>query len=552
MNILPVITGAYSTLAFGYHILKKSITSIVKPNDAALTPAHQKNDQKDYVPTRPLVLFGHHWMSIAGTSPIIASIVGLLWGWGPALLWMVFGVLLVGGVHDYFALMISVRREGKSMGDVISERLGRFSGILSSIVLAFGGILVYAIFLSVIATTLAQNPTAAIPTLALIPIAILCGVLFKKGIPITIATIIGLALTLIFVILGIKYPLQQASLYFFGKEIILFSESFWIYFFVIYTFFAVYTPVWLLLQPRDYLNSAVLLIGLILGIIGLLIGRPKIQMPFFHGFTTSLRGPLWPMLFATISCGAASGWHSLIAAGTTSKQISKESHGFRIAYGGMIGETVMAVLSACLIITGFTYKEFLATGLKSSSIGVLFSQALGQAMAHLGIPLILGSTLGALALAALTLTTLDSFARTSRYVIQELGRKSLLSKPLASSIFVTLAGFLLYRFVPFMDLWNGLVLAGLLVLILPFTILSLERLRKKEKRGVSYFLHVIFPITFLYPTTFAGLIYLLYKYVVAKNWVSAFLNTFLIILAMSLIIQYVKRMKELKAEKMSN
>jgi carbon starvation protein len=373
-------------------------------------------------------------------APIIASIVGLLWGWGPALLWMVFGVLLIGGVHDYFALMISVRREGKSMRDVISERLGKLSEVFASIVLAFGDILVYAIFLSVIATTQEQNPTAAIPTLALIPIAILCGVLFKKGMPVATATIIGLALTLIFIVLGIKYPLQMVSLHFFGKEIILFSESFWIYLFVIYTFFAVYTPVWLLLQSRDYLNSAVLLIGLLLGIVGLLLGRPQIQMPFFHGFTTSLLGPLWPMLFATIFCGTASGWHSLIAAGTTSKQLSKESHGFRIAYGGMIGEMVMAVLSACLIITGFTYKEFLATGLKSSSIGVLFSQALGQAMSHLGIPLIIGSTLGALALAALTLTTLDSFARTSRYVIQELGQKSLLCKPLVSSLFVTVAG----------------------------------------------------------------------------------------------------------------
>lgn len=546
MNIVPVITGGYAALAIGYRSLKKSITSIIIPNDTVPTPAQRINDHKDYVPTRPIVLFGHHWMSIAGTSPIIASIVGLLWGWGPALLWMVFGVLLVGAVHDYFALMISIRKDGKSMGDVISESLGKFSGLLSSIVLAFGGILVYAIFLSVIASTLAQNPTAAIPTLVLIPIAILCGILFKKGMPILLATVLGLILTLIFVILGIKYPLQQVSFYILSKEITFFSESFWIYFFVIYTFFAVYTPVWLLLQPRDYLNSAVLVIGLLLGIAGLLIGRPQIQMPFFQNFTTPLRGPLWPMLFATISCGAASGWHSLIAAGTTSKQLSKESHGFRIAYGGMLGETVMAFLSASLIITSFTYKDFLATGLKSSAIGVLFSQALGNAMSHLGIPLIIGSTLGALALAALTLTTLDSFARTSRYVIQELGSKTALSKPLISSLFVTLAGFLLCKFVPFMDLWNGLVLGGLLLLILPFTILSLERLKKKESRSGSYFLHINFPIAFLYPTTFAGLLYLLYKYLKVENWISAGLNIFLIILAISLIIQYLKRMKKLR------
>ena len=546
MNIFPVIAGGYAILAGGYRFLKRSITSITQPDDNSRTPAHRINDQKDYVPTRPLVLFGHHWMSIAGTSPIIASIVGLLWGWGPALLWMVLGVLLIGGVHDYFALMISVRREGKSMGDVISQSLGSFSGLLSSIVLAFGGILVYAIFLSVIASTLAQNPSAAIPTLALIPIAIICGILFKKGMPLLPATVLGLALTLVFVVVGIKFPLQQTSLYLWGREIMLFSESFWIYFFVLYTFAAVYTPVWFLLQPRDYLNSAVLVVGLLLGIGGLLIGRPQIKMPFFQNFITDLRGPLWPMLFVTISCGAASGWHSLIAAGTTSKQLSKESQGFPIAYGGMMGETAMAFLSASLIITSFTYRDFLATGLKPSAIGVLFSQALGKSMLHLGIPQIIGTTLGALALAALTLTTLDSFARTSRYVIQELGRKSPLSKPLISSLFVTIAGFLLYRFVPFMDLWNGLVLAGLLILILPFTILSLERIKKGKTRSKSYFLHIIIPLAFLYPTTLAGLFYLLYKYAVGHNWVSAGLNIFLIILAISLILQYLKRIKELK------
>jgi len=543
VNIVPILTAGYGALVAGYKSFKRSITAITSPDDRNLTPAHLQKDGVDYVPTKPLVLFGHHWMSIAGTSPIIASIVGLVWGWGPALLWMVLGVIFIGGVHDYFALMVSVRHGGKSMGEVIRETLGGFSGTLSSVVLAFGGILVYAIFLSVIAGALAKNPTAAIPTLALIPLAVLCGYLLKRGVSLITATIIGVVLALMFVAIGIKYPLMETAVQLWGWELHLFSESFWIYLFVLYTFAAVSTPVWALLQPRDYLNSAVLVIGLLLGIGGIIVGFPSIKFPFFHGFHSSLRGPLWPMLFVTISCGAASGWHSLIAAGTTSKQLDKESHGFRIAYGGMMGETVMAFLSASLIITTFSYQEFLATGLSSSSIGELFSSALGAAMSHLGISRVTGSTIGAVALAALTLTTLDSFARTSRYVIQEIGSRTPLRRPLVSAILVTLTGFLLYKFVPFMDLWNGLVLAGLLLLVLPFVIIIIEKKRASQPKPFSYFLHLVLPLVFLYPTTMAGLLYLLYLYLKGGNWVSSGLNLVLIVLAFSLTIQSWRRLR---------
>ena len=179
---------------------------------------------------------------------------------------------------------------------------------------------------------------------------------------------------------------------------------------------------WILLQPRDYLNSAVLFAGLLLGLVGLVVGMPEMKMPAFVGFN-SVKGPLWPVLFVTISCGAASGWHSLIAAGTTSKQLASEGHGFRIAYGGMVGETGMALLSAMLVCAAYDQQAFssmLSGG--SRAIGQAFAGALGQAVAHLGIPERVGATIGALALAALTLTTLDSLARTGPGAWIELNR----------------------------------------------------------------------------------------------------------------------------------
>jgi carbon starvation protein len=485
MGVTGLLGAAYAVLAGGTALARRTVCRLCRPDNSCQTPAVCMPDGRDFVPARPTVLFGHHFMSIAGTSPIIASIVGLVWGWVPAVLWMVMGVLLIGGVHDYSALMISVRHEGRSMGDVAGRVLG---------------LLVYAIFLSILAGTLAESPAAAFPTLALIPIAVLCGLLNRWGLSLILSTLIGVGLTVLSVWLGVVH--LPIHLNIFEWELI----------FVGYTFVAIYTPVWILLQPRDYLNSAVLFAGLLLGLLGLVVGMPEMKMPAFVGFN-SVKGPLWPMLFVTISCGAASGWHSLIAAGTTSKQLAKEGHGFGIAYCGMVGETVMALLSAMLVCSAFDYDSFsqmIAGG--SKAIGLAFSGALGNAMAHLGIPAHIGATIGALALAALTLTTLDSFARTGRYVVQEIAGPTFLKKPLFASIFVTLIGYALYRGVPFFELWHGLVLGGLLLLMIPFAILWVERKKKVERDKTASWLHIGLPLLFLFPTTTAGLVYLFHKY----------------------------------------
>ncbi len=546
MNVLTLLASGYAALVAGYAGLGRSIRRVVEPDPQRPTPATVREDGRDFVPTRPVVLFGHHYMSIAGTSPIIASIVGLIWGWLPAALWMVLGVVLLGGVHDYYALMTSVRNEARSMGDVVRERLGPASGVMASLVLALGGILVYAIFLSVIVNTLVSTPTAAFPTLALIPIAVLCGLLLRHGVPLGATTVIGVALVAICTWVGVVHlpiPLGKWA---------------WTAIFVGYTFVAIYSPVWILLQPRDYLNSSVLAVGLVLGLAGLVVGRPSLQMPAFVGFASE-RGPLWPMLFVTISCGAASGWHSLIAAGTTSKQLSSERQAFPIAYGGMQGETVLALLSMAMIAAAYGYDDFKAKVYGSSvQVGEAFATALGKAMGHLGIPEVVGATIGALALAALTLTTLDSFARTGRYVVQELGGRTPLGKPAVASAFVTLAGFLLYATIPFIELWNGLVLGGLLLLILPFAVLLVRR--REQARGVDlpFGLHVLLPLAFLIPTTTAGLIYLAHAYLVRPwldpdrgagevKWISGGLVVFLTVLLVTLGVDVGRRLSRPRA-----
>jgi carbon starvation protein len=513
MNVLGYFALGWGTLFAGYKFLRPSIESIIKPDDRK-TAAVLYNDGADFVPTDRTVLFGHHWMSIAGTSPIVASIVGLAWGWLPAFLWMVLGVCFLGGVHDYFSAMISSRNKGLSMGDLLEKKIGKSSGKMSSVLLAFGGILVFAIFLSVIAGTLASTPTAVIPTLALIPIAMVCGVLLKKGQSLAVVSIVGFGLTVVSVLIGLSMPVVVA-------------RGTWIWFFAAYTLAAIYLPVWILLQPRDYVNSFVLIVGMVLGILGLLVARPAVQFPAFVGFMDAANRPLWPMLFATISCGAASGWHNLIAAGTTSKQLKTEKDGFFVVYFGMQSETIMALLSSALIITSISYANF---GSVTANAGGAFSAALGVAISHLGFDPMVGATIGALSLSALTLTTLDSFARTGRYVVQEIAKGTALEKPLPSALFVTAAGLLLYFQVPFMALWSGLVLAGLIALVFPLVILYTERVRTGQPLDGAHILHVVLPLIFVYLTSYAALLFQLNVFVKASNWIATSMVIFLMVM----------------------
>lgn len=529
MNVLLYFALGWSVLIAGNKFLRPSIESVVKPDANRKTAAVMYEDGNDYVPTDRTILFGHHWMSIAGTSPIIAAIVGLAWGWVPAFLWMVLGVIFIGGVHDYFVTMLSTRNKGKSMGEMLDERIGKASGKLSSVLLAFGGILVFAIFLFVISGTIAATPTAVVPTIGLMFIAVFAGIMMRRGFSLLVVSLVSAVLIFITVLIGLQVPIALPMIV-------------WVWVFGIYTLIAISTPVWILLQPRDYLNSFVLIVGMVLGILGLLIARPAIQFPAFISFVDPIANrPLWPMLFATISCGAASGWHSLIAAGTTSKQLKSEKDAFFIAYGGMQSETVMALLAGALIITSVSLGDFSSV---LGNPGAAFATALGTATTHLGFSQVVGATIGALSLSALTLTTMDSFARTGRYVLQELAEGTPLEKNLPASLFVAAGGMFLYFSVPFMALWAGLVLAGLLALIFPLSILLTEKVQLKEAMDGSFKLHVVAPLIFIYATSYGALLFQLRNFVQSGGWVSAAMVIFLMVLGAVIAVESYRVMKK--------
>jgi len=368
------------------------------------TPAHTMYDGVDYVPAKAPVLLGHHFASIAGAGPIIGPVTAAIFGWVPVYLWIVLGSIFIGAVHDFSSLVASIRHSGKSIGEIIEEHIGDLGKKLFLIFSWSTLVLIISVFIIVVAKTFVSVPASATASVFFIFLAVAFGVtIYRIGWPLLWATLVGVVLLFGGVYLGIVVPLKI-------------SFNIWVAILLGYIFVASVTPVWILLQPRDYLNSF-LLYALILGaVLGIFIGRPSYQLDIFGGFATDL-GLLFPILFVTVACGAISGFHCLVASGTTAKQLNKESDARLIGYGGMLIEGVLAIvaLSAAAILLRGQYQHVLA---KEGPI-VLFSKGVGSFIHSLGIPTKVGITFAALAVSAFALTSLDTATRLARFAFQE-------------------------------------------------------------------------------------------------------------------------------------
>ncbi|HEX8418040.1 MAG TPA: carbon starvation CstA family protein, partial [Methylobacterium sp.] len=357
VNALWIVVAAVSVYVIAYRYYSLFIATHVLRLDAARqTPAHRHNDGLDYVPTNRNVLFGHHFAAIAGAGPLVGPVLAAQMGYLPGLLWILAGVVFAGAVQDFIVLFVSMRRDGRSLGELIRAELGLIPGVIA----LFGTFLIMIILLAVLALivvkALAESPWGTFTVMATIPIALLMGVYsrFVRPGKIGEVSILGFVLLMLAIVYGgsvAEHPTWGPAFTFTGTQLC------WML--IGYGFFASILPVWLLLAPRDYL-STFLKIGTILGLaIGILIVRPDLQMPAITRFVDGT-GPVWsgnlfPFLFITIACGAVSGFHSLIASGTTPKLIETETDARFIGYGGMLMESfvaVMALVSACVIDPG--------------------------------------------------------------------------------------------------------------------------------------------------------------------------------------------------------
>jgi carbon starvation protein len=405
--IISVVVLSFAYLLYGRYLARKWGIDPSKK-----TPAQKMEDDKDYVPTSPLVLFGYEFASIAGAGPINGPIIAAMFGWFPVLLWLLLGSVFFGAVHDFTALYTSVKNEGKSIGYVIECYVGKTGKRLFLIFVWLFSILIAAAFADIVAGTFAgfdsvgiterTHASVASTSCLFIVAAIGLGFLIRKRKASDLASaIVAIDLLIICIVLGIFFP-------------IFLDKSIWLYLIFAYIFIASVLPIWVLGQPRNYLNFFLLAAMMLAAFIGVIFTAPEISIPAFTGF--EINGNfLFPALFITIACGAISGFHSLVVTGTVSKQIRSEKHMLPISYGTMLLETLLAVL-ALIAVCSIAKNGIMPGGTPPQ----IFASAVSGFLSQLGLPRQTSFIIVSLAVSSFVLTTLDTVARLGRLSFHEL------------------------------------------------------------------------------------------------------------------------------------
>jgi carbon starvation protein len=400
-----------------------------------ITPAHQYRDGVDFVPTRKWVLWGHHFTSVAGAAPIVGPAIAMYWGWGPAIAWVVLGTVFAAGVHDFGALVISVRHKGQSIGTLAHRLVGRRAKLLFLFIILILILMVNAVFAWVIANLFINNPASVLPVMLQVPIALWFGyTVIRRNRPMLVPSLVALVAMYGTAILTTRVEWLQmdvvrwlggaeATTALFGLDAVSVAFLVWIFVLLAYVYVASTLSVWKLLQPRDYINAQQLIFGLLVLYGGLLVSQPQITAPLYNAGAQ----PSWfPLLFITIACGAISGFHGLVASGTSSKQLDRETDARTIGYLGAVGEGTLALITIIAVATFFgTQAEFFDSYTSfavASAAGVgYFVGGAAQLAGGVGVPPDIAATLVALIIVCFAATTLDSAVRLMRYIIGELG-----------------------------------------------------------------------------------------------------------------------------------
>jgi len=494
----------------GYRLYGRFMSRVYALDDANVPPSEEFSDGVDYCPTHPAVLAGHHFASIAGAGPIVGPIAAAaLFGWLPAFVWCVIGSVFIGGPHDMGALAASMRHRGKSIGEVIDHWMGRRAKQLFLSFTWLALMLVVAVFLQLSAKTLADDPAVAFSSMLYILLALIFGLVVNRfRVPLWAATLV-----MVPIVIGAVWYGARAE---WVQETFVLSLETWRFVLIFYIFVASVLPVWLLLQPRDYLASYMLYVAVAIGAIGMVYGAGRFDIAL-PAVTTFKPDPdkaeyLWPSLFIIVACGAVSGFHSLVSSGTTSKQLRKETDTALIGYGSMLLEGLLAVIAiGTVMMSGSLIGD---DALKT------FGEGFGKFAALIGIRPAIGVSLGLLAINSFLLTTLDTATRLGRYQLQELSNMKL-DRFSATIIGVVGAAALLLvqtgdvpawkRIWPAFGASNQLVAALALLGVSMWVIKGL-------KRNAAFLLA---PMAFMLVTTLAGL-FLLIK----TNWAS---HTYLLV-----------------------
>ncbi len=418
-------------------------------------PSQRLRDDIDYVPTPMMVLFGHHFASIAGAGPIVGPILACYLGWGPACLWILLGCIFIGSMHDFAAMFLSVRNDGRSIAYAIERELGYLGRQLFLSFCFAALILVVAIFTLMVAQCFVTTPAVATASVLFIFLAPMFGVAVgRKILDLAEASLIFVPILFACVWLGTLMPLDLVATLGTAQR----ATSAWIVLLLYYAAVASIIPVWVLLQPRDYLNSYLLYAMMILGIAGIFMYQPDMALPAF-AVSGKVVPKLFPLLFVTVACGACSGFHALVASGTSAKQLASERHVLPVAYGSMLVEGVLAIIA--LISVGYLDMpafEQLLSGADKVPPQVAFAQGLATFCTKLGLRYDTGVNFISLAISAFMLTTLDTATRLTRFVWQELLMPRSVSVTTVAGEPVALGGF--------RGFWSSRWMATLLVVVM--------------------------------------------------------------------------------------
>jgi carbon starvation protein len=575
MNAAILIIIAAVLFYLAYRIYARYIAKVFEENDATPTPACTMKDDCDYVPTKPIVLFGHHFASIAGGGPIIGPTVAMMFGFIPVWLWIVFGSILIGGVHDMTSLFASVREKGKSVAEIARSTLGNTGFFLFVSFVIIMLLLVTSAFLGLTATALSSllplevlkldatqtlvktvevkgalranvGGIASMSVIIITCFAPIIGFLvYKKEINVYLASGIAIAVCIISVVIGMEIPVT-------------FSPNTWMIILCFYTLLAAGIPVWIILQPRDFTNSFLLYSGVTLMFIaGIAAG--------FKGVTfsapvsniaagTAKLGPIWPFLFITVACGAISGFHCLVSGGTTSKQISKESDVKRIGYGGTLLEGLLATGVLVSVGCGIMFTDYVdivfptAAGARSNPILAFAAGAGGLFDKGLGISPVYGTIFGILLVEGFVITTLDTAVRLQRYLFEELWQVMFKNVPKIMKTYLfnaALCVVLMYLMAynnAFLVLWPAFGSSNQLLASLALIAVSVW-LVNRGKNAVF----TVIPAIFMMVTTLYSLVVLLIeKYLPKQNYALSAFAILLIVLSVGVIWLSFKKWREIR------
>ena len=542
---VAVVVGALFFLGYRYYsaYLAERIYGL---DPAFVTPAHEFKDGIDFVPTNKHVVFGHHFTSVAGAAPIVGPAIAVFWGWGPALAWIVLGTIFAAGVHDFGSLAVSLRHKAKNIGTIAQDVISNRARTLFLVIIFFLLTLVNAVFAVVIGNLFVANPGAVIPIVVEIPLAIFIGqYIYKTRSAALVPSLLGVLGLYLLIWVGQRYPVDLTSLAeVFGME----PRTLWVILLFAYTFVAARLPVWMLLQPRDYINSHQLFIALGVIILGMLVGWNTIVAPVVNDVPDDSPS-IFPFLFITIACGAISGFHSLVSSGTTAKQIDKEPDARYVGYMGAVGEGSLAtgaVLAATAgVVATRSDWDALYPDFSTASGGAVgnFVNGVGVFANNLGIPLDLAVIFAAVVVISFAATTMDTGVRLQRYIVQEIAELAgwhTLARNLTLAGLVAVAVPLAMALLPgggdqgytFGVLWQlfgttNQLTAGLALSVVAVWVAKMGR----------NIIPIVVPLVFLLVMTTWALIVNLKNFIEADQWVLAPLDAIIFVLAMWLVVE---------------